>query len=293
MSENQDKTEKKGYLSRLLSGISSSFGYISGGFYNIGKGVVHTAGGMVGIGPGIESGVNKISNGTGSIIDGVVQGSVESITGSTGNHSFCPEADDLLRRYSASEIRQMAKDNPQECLDIISNSFRMNSNYEDGLRFLKVVAPVVSEWPESEQVGLLNKFIEGSGMPKYAQISAVETLFDAGVSPNIGERTNLDRYLSFYDPVSPLYRVVTSPIYNPELLQLFLDNGADLSMKVVNDSGKAVSIQECVFDPKKKEIISDYMGSHQQVGLDRLNQKNITNEQSENVVQPRLNRKER
>ena len=293
MSENQDKPERKSYLSRLFGGITSSVGYISGGIYNIGKGIVHTAGGVVGVGPGMESGVNKIANGTGSIIDGVVQGSVESITGVHKDYSFSPEADDLLRRYPASKIRQMAKDNPQECIDIISNSFCMNNNYEDGLRYLKVVAPAVAEWPEQAQASLLNKFVSGSGMPKYVQRNGIETLFEAGVSPNIGERTNLGRQVIHSDPVSPLYRVVTSSIYNPELLQVFLDHGADLSMQVINDYGKAVPIQECIFDSKKKDFISDYMSSHQQVALNRLNQKNITNEQSETEAQLHLNKKTR
>ena len=44
---------------------------------------------------------------------------------------------------------------------------------------------------------------------------------------------------------------------------------------------------------KKKDFISDYMSSHQQVALNRLNQKNITNEQSETEAQLHLNKKTR
>ena len=293
MSDDKKKSEEKGYFSKLISGISSSVGYIGGGIYNIGKGIVHTVGGAVGLGPGMESGVNKIANGTSSIIDGVVQGSVESITGVHKDHPFSPDSDDLLRRYSAVELRQMAKDNPQECINIISNSFRMNDHYEDGLRYLKVIAPVVSEWKEEDQADLLNKFVAHSGMPKYVQRGAIETLFNSGVNPNIGKKTNINNHPILFDPVSPFYRLVTGYFYDPELLQLFLEHGADPSVVVRTPERGAISIYESAFDSKKKDLMSGYMNTQQLTGLGRLNQENITNEQSENNSLLHLNQKER
>ncbi len=293
MSNDKKKSEEKGYFSKLINGISNSAGYIGGGVYNIGKGIVHTVGGAIGLGPGIESGVNKIANGTSSIIDGVVQGSVESIAGSANDSVFRVEVGDLLRRYSAVELRQMAKDNPRECVSLIESAFRMNDHYEDGLRYLKVIAPVVSEWKEEDQADLLNKFVAHSGMPKYVQRDAIETLFNSGVNPNIGEKTNINSRPILFDPVSPFYRLVTGYSYDPELLQLFLEHGADPSVVVTTPERGAISIYESAFDSKKKDLMSGYMNTQQLTGLGRLNQENITNEQSETNIQPSLNAKER
>lgn len=293
MSDDKKKSEEKGYFSKLINGISNSAGYIGGGVYNIGKGIVHTVGGAVGVGPGMESGINKLANGTGSIIDGVVQGSVESIAGASPDRAFRLDADELLRRYSVSELRQLAKENPRECLDIIDSAFHVDNNYEDGLRFLKVIAPVVSEWPEEEQAHLLNRITSKSGTAQYAQISAVETLFEAGVSPNVGKKTNVNEKMFHLDPVSPFYRVVTGPFYNPELLQVFLEHGADPLTVVSTQERGSISIYESAFDSRRKDLMSDYIPLDRRTTLDRLNQENITREQPETNIHPSLNAKER
>lgn len=288
LDEQQEKPEeKKGYISSLIGGIVNASTYVAGGVVNIGKGVVHTTTGILGIGPGIESGVSKVSNGVSSVVDGVVTGTIESITGKNIDR-YSDNSNDMLRRYSSSELRKMAKNNPSLFVDCVQGDFEMHDQCEDALRLLRAIAPEIKNWPKKEQTILLNGVMR-TRASRAEEKEAIEILLEAGVNPNIGVK-NIHHHTK--NEISPFYNLLASPSYKAksELVALFLEHGADPNLMVMDEYGKEIPVHTYAYTDKVKEVIKEYIkpesamasetpNASRTLGENSINQ--VTNEQSE------------
>lgn len=277
--------EKKNYFIRATAGFVNAASYIGGGIANVGKGILHTVGGIVGIGPGADSGAGKIMNGVASVVDGVVTGTLESVAG--GETSLeKTDAADLLRRYSAGELREMAEKNPSAFLAILESGLSESSTDEYALRLLDITAPVIKDMPEEKQVKLFNTVILAS-VPEYVKISAIDRLLEEGIDPNIGPKeVSSGRYYPGH--ISPFCLVMTHGRSNPELIKLFLDHGADPMVMVEDHNDEKVPLYTCVRTSQNKAVVDEYMKPNVSGTLNQLNQQNITNDKS-NDVMPQIN----
>ncbi|MBQ8250350.1 MAG: hypothetical protein IJY92_00365 [Alphaproteobacteria bacterium] len=279
---NSEKEEKKGYISSVVGGIVNASTYVAGGILNVGKGVVHTTAGILGIGPGIGAGVSKVSNGVSTVVDGVVTGTIESVTGKDIDR-YSDNSNDMLRRYSSSELRKMAKNNPSLFVHCVLGDFEMHDKGEDALRLLRVIAPEIKNWPKKEQTVLLNSVI--STRASHAEEKeAVEILLEAGVNPNIGVK---EIHHHTKNEISPFYNLLASPSYKSkaELVALFLEHGADPNLMMVDEFGKKIPIHTYAYTDRVKEVMKDYIKPESKVPdasrmLETNSTHQITNEQS-------------
>lgn len=279
---NSEKEEKKGYISSVVGGIVNASTYVAGGILNVGKGVVHTTAGILGIGPGIGAGVSKMSNGVSTVVDGVVTGTLESVTGKDIDR-YSDNSNDMLRRYSSSELRKMAKNNPSLFVHCVLGDFEMHDKGEDALRLLRVIAPEIKNWPKKEQTVLLNGVI--STRASHAEEKeAVEILLEAGVNPNIGVK---EIHHHTKNEISPFYNLLVSPSYKSkaELVALFLEHGADPNLMMVDEFGKKIPIHTYAYTDRVKEVMKDYVKPESTMpDASRMLETNatyqITNEQS-------------
>ncbi len=283
----QEPEEKKGYISSFISGIANATTYVAGGVVNIGKGVFHTTTGLLGIGPGVESGVSKMSNGVSTVVDGVVTGTIESVTGKDIN-KYSDDSSDMLRRYSFGELREMAKNNPSLFAHRVTSDFDTYDEGEDALRLLRVIGPEIKNWPKKEQTLLLNGVIR-TRSSHAEEREAVEILLEAGVNPNIGVK---EIHHPIKNEISPFYNLLTSGSYKEkrELIELFLKHGADPNMTMMDEYGKKIPVHTYAHTDGIKEVIKDYIkpepvmtpetpNASWTLGASSINQ--ITSEQSE------------
>ncbi len=279
---NSEKEEKKGYISSVVGGIVNASTYVAGGILNVGKGVVQTTAGILGIGPGIGAGVSKVSNGVSTVVDGVVTGTLESVTGKDIDR-YSDNSNDMLRRYSSSELRKMAKNNPSLFVHCVLGDFEMHDKGEDALRLLRVIAPEIKNWPKKEQTVLLNGVI--STRASHAEEKeAVEILLEAGVNPNIGVK---EIHHHTKNEISPFYNLLVSPSYKSkaELVALFLEHGADPNLMMVDEFGKKIPIHTYAYTDRVKKVMKDYIKPESTMpDASRMLETNatyqITNEQS-------------
>lgn len=251
----EEPEEKKGYISSFISGITNASTYVAGGVVNIGKGLVHTTTGILGFGPGMEAGISKVSNGVSTVVDGVVTGTIESVTGvDTGRHSA--DTKDMLRKYSSSKLREMARNNPSLFVHRVMDDFDMHDKGEDALRLLRVIAPEIKNWPEKEQTMLLNGVMR-TRVSHAEEKEAVEILLEAGVNPNIGVK---EIHHHSKKEISPFYNLLTAGSYKAkgELIELFLKHGANPNM-VMDEYGKKVPLHHYAHNEADKELLQKYI----------------------------------
>ncbi len=119
--------DQRGFFSRLISGVESSFRTLWSGIKYIGVGISQVLSGMIGLGPGIGKGAEKILTGAKNASITSLTNGLETIV--SNENDLLPDLSDLLKMKSSKEIKQMCDDNPNLTISLIQDALRDNDMF--------------------------------------------------------------------------------------------------------------------------------------------------------------------